>query len=81
MNFIINDKGVEAVNVAFVKKFYIDRRIYDDGITSDVSVWAEMNDEDAVILKEFNSDNTDENISAAKKYLAELIKTLNGGQL
>ena len=81
MNFIIDKDGNAAINPALVKKFFVER-IFAEGWeeTKNFRVAAELSEnEDDVILKEFISDNEEENYSAAKNYLAELVKTLNGG--
>ena len=83
MKFLIDEKGVESVNVALVKKFSI-KKIFSEGWeeTKYFRVAAEISGEDDdVILKEFKSDDEDKNFSDAKKYLADLIKNLNEGNL
>ncbi len=81
MKFIMSKNGGEAVNVAFVRRFAIERRIYKDG-EEETCVVAEMDDDGEIEfdLKEFDSGNAEENFAAAKKYLAELVESLNGGQ-
>lgn len=79
MKFLLDKKGVEAVNVALVKRFAI-KKIFSEGweetkyfrVTATVSY-----EEDEVVLKEFISDDANKNLSDAKKYLADLIKNLN----
>ena len=83
MKFLIDEKGVESVNVALVKKFSI-KKIFSEGWeeTKYFRVAAEISGEDDdVILKEFKSDEEGKNFSDAKKYLADLIKNLNEGNL
>lgn len=52
MKFIMSEDGTEAVNIAFVRRLSIERRIYTEG-TTEVCVVAEMNDdgEEEVDLK------------------------------
>ena len=83
MKFLIDESGVESVNVALIKKFSI-KKIFSEGWeeTKYFRVAAEISGEDDdVILKEFKSDDEDKNFSDAKKYLADLIKNLNEGNL
>ncbi len=80
MKFLLDENGVEGVNVELVKKFSI-QRIFSEGWeeTKYFRVAAEISGEDDdVILKSFKADDEDKNFSDAKKYLADLIKNLNG---
>ena len=80
MKFLLDENGVESVNVALVKKFSV-QRIFSEGWeeTKYFRVAAEISGEDdAVILKSFKNEDEDKNFSDAKKYLADLIKKLNG---
>ena len=81
MKFILDRNGVEAVNIAHVHRLAIERRIYEDG-ENEACVVAEMDDDGEidVDLKAFNFGNAEENFAAAKKYLAELVASLNGGK-
>jgi hypothetical protein len=81
MKFIFDKNGVEAVNIAEIKKIFIER-ISDESWeeTKYFQVAASVSFEDAeIILEEFKSEDEDQNFSDAKKYLAELIQKLNGG--
>ena len=81
MKFLLDEKGVKAVNVALVKKFSI-QKIFSEGWeeTKYFRVSAEISGEDDdITLKEFKTNDEDKNFSDAKKYLADLIKNLNGG--
>ena len=83
MKFLFDKNCVEAVNVALVKKFVVEK-IFSEGWeeTKYFRVAAEISGEDDdVILKEFKSEDEDKNFSDAKNYLADLIKNLNGGNL
>ena len=78
-NFIFDKNGVEAVNIAEIKKIFIER-ISDESWeeTKYFQVAASLSFEDAeIILEEFKSEDEDKNFSDAKKYLAELIQKLN----
>ena len=80
MKFILDEMGEEAINSAFVKKLYVNSITYSDG-SNIACIMAELSDEeDDVFVKEFDLGDTDENFAAAKKYLAELVESLNGGQ-
>ena len=77
MKFILNHNGNESVNLAFVKDFAIERVVYQDGDGSHVI--AELDDDDDVTIKIFDSADADANFSAAKIYIAELVDKLNEG--
>ena len=78
MKFLFDKNGVEAVNVAMVRKFYVEQMVFKDG-ESMACVVAELPDEEEeIILKEFDSEDEEKNFSDAKKYLADLVKILNG---
>jgi hypothetical protein len=81
MNFIFDKRGVEAVNIAEVKKIFIERISNENWEeTKYFQVVAAVSFEnEEIILEEFKSENENKNFSDAKKYLAELIKNLNGG--
>ena len=79
MKFIFSHKGFEAVNVAFIKRIAVEHVIYKDSKNEEVHVTAELNDDSDVVLKIFDSENAEENLSAANAYLAELVDELNGG--
>ena len=79
MKFIMDIEREEAINVASVKRLYADQVNSDDSHVA--YVMAQLFDEkDDIYLKEFYSGDKDENFAAAKKYLAELVASLNGGQ-
>lgn len=80
MKFLFDKSGVEAVNIAEVKKIFI-TKIFDENWeeTNYFRISAEISFEDEdIILEEFKSDDEDKNFADAKKFLANLIKTLNG---
>ena len=81
MNFIFDKRGVEAVNIAEVKKIFIERISNENWEeTKYFQVVAAVSFEnEEIILEEFKSENENKNFSDAKKYLAELIQNLNGG--
>lgn len=79
MKFILSENGNEAVNLAFVKDFAIERVVYQDGSATESHVIAELDDDDDVTIKIFDSGDEEENFSAAKAYLADLVDKLNGG--
>ena len=80
MKFLLDEIGEEAINAAFVRKLYVNSITYSDG-SNIACVMAELSDEeDDVFVKEFDLGNAEENFAAAKKYLAELVESLNGGQ-
>ena len=79
MNFILDHNGTEAVNLAFVRSFAIERIVYQDGTATETHVTAELDDDSEVPIKIFDSADADVNFSAAKTYLAELVDELNGG--
>ena len=78
MKFILSESGNEAINLAFVRSFAIARIVYKDGGTNESHVIAELDNDSDVIVKIFDSADADKNFSAAKAYLAELVKELNG---
>ena len=75
MKFILVESGNEAVSLAFVKDFALERVAYQDGDTTNVI--AELDDDDDVTIKIFDSADADENFSAAKAYIARLVEKLN----
>ena len=75
MKFILTENGNEAVSLAFVKDFAIERVVYRDGAGSHVI--AELDDDDDVTIKIFDSEDADGNFSAAKVYIAKLVEKLN----
>ena len=68
MKAIFYNDGLEAVNVAFVDKIFCANSDYVIAKTA----------AEEIILKSFDGEAED-NIEAAKNYLADLAKTLNGG--
>lgn len=78
MKFILSENGNEVINLAFVKDFAVERVVYQDGGTTESHVIAELDDNSDVTIKIFDSGNAEENFSAAKAYLAELVEELNG---
>lgn len=76
MKFILTESGNEAVSLAFVKDFAIERVIYRDDVNGS-NVIAELDDDDDVTIKIFDSADTDGNFSAAKAYIARLVEELN----
>ncbi|MBQ7453480.1 MAG: hypothetical protein IJS69_00255 [Selenomonadaceae bacterium] len=79
MKFILTENGNEAVSLAFVKDFAIERVVYQDGGTCGSNVIAELDDDSDITIKIFDSADADANFSAAKAYLAKLVDELNGG--
>ena len=80
MKFLFDKNGIEAVNIYEVKKICIEK-IFDENWeeTKYFRVTAEISFEDeGIILEEFKSEDRDKNFSDAKKYLADLVKILNG---
>ncbi|MBR3051967.1 MAG: hypothetical protein IKN16_03050 [Selenomonadaceae bacterium] len=77
MKFILTENGNEAVSLAFVKDFAIERVVYRDDGTTESHVIAELDDDDDVTIKIFNSADTDGNFSTAKAYIAQLVEKLN----
>ncbi|MBQ4403078.1 MAG: hypothetical protein II857_01580 [Selenomonadaceae bacterium] len=75
MKFILTENGNEAVSLAFVKDFAIERVVYQDCDGSHVI--AELDDDDDATIKIFESEDADGNFSAAKAYIAELVGKLN----
>ncbi|MBQ3434786.1 MAG: hypothetical protein IJG24_07065, partial [Selenomonadaceae bacterium] len=76
MKFILTERGNEAISLAFVKDFAIERVVYQDNTTGS-HVIAELDDDDDVTIKIFESEDADGNFSAAKAYIAKLIEKLN----
>lgn len=68
MNFLFHKSNQMIINSDSVEKF----SVHHNGAAS-VEVRL-ANGDDKIILKEFNSGKRDENISAAKNYLAQLVK-------
>ena len=92
MKFLMDETGTVAVNTAFVKKIYLDIPdekgtyiILDSGALeeidpNEVSVCASVDDGCGTrILQRFHLNDRDKNLTAAKKYLVELIDKLNSG--
>lgn len=78
MKFLFSEDGFEAINAAFIEKFFIDND-YDNNGNIAGYVKAETA-RGQFILKTFNSGNTEKNMNDAKDYLTDLIKNLNGGK-
>ena len=78
MKFILAEDGNEAVNLAFVKDFDIERIIYRDDASGSHMI-AELDDDDDVTIKIFESEDADENFYASKDYIVRLAKKLNDG--
>ena len=78
MKFLLDYSGFEAINVDFVKKILVERIVYRNG-RSEEQVTAELSDGKEIILKIFDSEDSEENSQASEKYLAELVENLNGG--
>lgn len=79
MKFIFDRQGYEAINVDFVKKIVVERVFYRDGASTEAHVTAEVVNGTDVVLKIFDSNDTEENLKAAQAYLKELVEELNGG--
>lgn len=79
MKFILSESGNEAINIAFVKDFAIERVVYQDDGTTESHVIAELDDDSDITIKIFDSADADGNFSAAKAYIKELVDELNGG--
>ena len=90
MKFIFNHDSTEAINCTAVRKFSIildDYQMQADGKVSSVA-WVvaeldnspvnELGEIEGVKLKEFKIGDAGENLTAAQKYLAELVAELNG---
>ena len=81
MKFILDQKGSNAINAAFIKRISLSIERFVCGENDEkyeVFVTAELED-DSILLCKFDSKDKDKNISAAKAYLAELVADLNGG--
>lgn len=91
MNFIFNHDATEAINCTAVRKFSIildDYQMQADGKVSSVA-WVvaeldnspvnELGEVEGVKLKEFKIGDASENLTAAQKYLTELVAKLNYG--
>ena len=74
MKFLMDETGERAFNTAFVKKIYLDISGNEVYVCADFDIYI-----DRIILKSFDSIDQDKNLTAAKKYLVELIDKLNSG--
>jgi len=72
MKFILSQDGDRAVRSERIEEIYIDP----EGVTVEVAC---IDADTSITMATFDSDNTEENYKAAKKYLAELVEKLNGG--
>ena len=82
MKFLMDFEGVEAINTNFVKSIALERITWKEG-GEIIRAVAELPDEeeDGIILKEFDSGDPEQDLQDAKEYLAKLIEKLNGGTL
>lgn len=78
MRFFISENGERAANIAAVEELVLHHA------NSGWQVKALLENENefnaATVLKTFNSGDADADFTAAKKYLAELVASLNGGR-
>lgn len=81
MKFLMDVEGYEAVNTNFVKSIALERVSWEGGGEVIRAVAELPDDDDGIILKEFDSGDPDQDLQDAKNYLDELIKNLNGGTL
>ncbi|MBR0261615.1 MAG: hypothetical protein IJQ85_07450 [Selenomonadaceae bacterium] len=83
MSFIVSQDGTHAVKSELIEEIYLDPEEEDILLDEDVdciTVEVALSGSDfSVTMATFDSDDMDENYKAAKKYLAELVKKLNGG--
>ena len=83
--FILGKSGKTIVNAEHVQAIYIyeDEGMDEHGDLVSTGVFkiiAMIRDqEDRIFLATFDTDDADENFTAAQKYLAELVVELNGG--
>ena len=83
--FILGKDGNSLVNVEHVQAAYIHEDAEQDERgyfvpTGSLTVYARIRDqEEDITLATFDTDDADENLRAAQKYLAELVDELNGG--
>ncbi len=83
--FILGKGGKSIVNAEHVQAVYIyeDAEIDEHGDLVSTGVFKVnvmlCDQEDRISLAKFDGDDADENLTAAQKYLAELVDELNGG--
>ena len=90
MKFLTDYDGTDSINTKFVKRIYIDDDdpgrvclIATFDYEGDYDDYKDPNTDEILygefILKKFDSNDRDKNLTAAKKYFVELIDKLNSG--
>lgn len=83
MKFILSKDGDHAVRSERIEEIYLDpeetRGLFGKRIECVTVEVACIDSDTSITMAKFDSDNTEENYKAAKKYLAELVDKLNGG--